>query len=233
MAHVGDVHDPLDVVAHIAQVLLQHVLHDIGLRRLPIWAKWYTVGPQVYILTMSGWLGNEFLFLVGGRIVQQHLLLSFLFGSSCAAGPQVRPGAGGMGKGRNTKNASRAHPGARGVVSTRFHSCFSLMPASQPDGPLSAATPGAITPRAPGCTSQPPPQTRLQPVTGPLLASAGCYSFRSSRSWNIPVYYQPFLPVSRAVFSSIFPSFFRFCLCQPTVDKIPLPVACQPGELPV
>ena len=30
MPHVGDVHNPLHVVADVAQILLQHILHDVG-----------------------------------------------------------------------------------------------------------------------------------------------------------------------------------------------------------
>ena len=65
VADVGDVHDAVDVIAREAQVLLEHVLHDIG-------AEVADVGKVVdgraagVHLHMAGGVGGELRFLVGG-----------------------------------------------------------------------------------------------------------------------------------------------------------------------
>lgn len=59
VSHVGDVHDAVHIVPGVAQVLLQHVLHDVGAQVADV-GKWYTVGPQVYISTWPGvWVLNS------------------------------------------------------------------------------------------------------------------------------------------------------------------------------
>ena len=62
----------------------------------------------------------------------------------------------------------------------------SLMPARQPDSPITAATPGAITPRAPGCTSQLPPWARLQPVARPLCPLVELLLFPFLAQFGLP-----------------------------------------------
>ena len=71
MTDVGDVHDAVDVIAREAQVLLEHVLHDIG-------AEVADVGKVVdgraagVHLHMAGGVGGELRFLEGGSIIQIH-----------------------------------------------------------------------------------------------------------------------------------------------------------------
>ena len=64
----------------------------------------------------------------------------------------------------------------------------SLMPAQQPDSPITAASPGAITPRAPGCTSQLPPWARLQPVARPLCPLDELLLFPFLTHFGLPQY---------------------------------------------
>ena len=71
MAHVGDVHNTLDIIAGIAKGLLQHVLHDIGpqVADMGIVVHRRTAGVHLH---QVGIIGNEQLFLVGQRIIQIH-----------------------------------------------------------------------------------------------------------------------------------------------------------------
>ncbi len=68
VAHVGDVHDPVHVIAVIAQKLLQHVLHDIGAQVADV-GKVVHRGAAGVHLHMAGGVGGEFLFFMCGGIV--------------------------------------------------------------------------------------------------------------------------------------------------------------------
>lgn len=71
VAYVGDVHDALDVVALIAQKLLQHVLHDIAAQIADVGKVVHrrAAGVHFYNVRM---VGDELVFAVGGGIVQIH-----------------------------------------------------------------------------------------------------------------------------------------------------------------
>ena len=71
VSHVGDVHDAVHVVSGVAQVLLQHVLHDIGAQVADV-GKVVHGGAAGVHLHMAGGVGLELLFLVGGGIIQIH-----------------------------------------------------------------------------------------------------------------------------------------------------------------
>ena len=68
MAHVGDVHDPLDIVAGVAQGLLQHVLHNIGAQIADV-GKMVHRGSAGVHLHLVGMVGDEQFFLMGQGIV--------------------------------------------------------------------------------------------------------------------------------------------------------------------
>ena len=71
VAHVGDVHDAVHVVARVAQVLLQHVLHDVGAQVADVGEVVHRGAAGVH-LHMAGDMGLELLFLMGGGIIQIH-----------------------------------------------------------------------------------------------------------------------------------------------------------------
>ena len=71
VSHVGDVHDAVHVVARVAQVFLQHVLHDIGAQVTDVGEVVHGGTAGVH-LHMAGGVGLELLFLVGGGIIQIH-----------------------------------------------------------------------------------------------------------------------------------------------------------------
>ncbi len=68
VAHVGDVHDPVHVIAAVAQELLQHVLHDVGAQVADVGEVVHRGAAGVH-LHPAGGVGGELLFLVGGGIV--------------------------------------------------------------------------------------------------------------------------------------------------------------------
>ncbi len=76
VAHVGDVHDPVHVVARKAQVLLQHVLHDVGAQVADVGEVVHRGAAGVH-LHMAGGVGLELLFFVCGRIIQIHIASPF------------------------------------------------------------------------------------------------------------------------------------------------------------
>ena len=71
MAHVGDVHNAMDIVAGVAHILLQHVLHEVG-------AEVTDMGKVVHgraagiQLHMTGGMGLEFFLFTGSRVIQVH-----------------------------------------------------------------------------------------------------------------------------------------------------------------
>ena len=106
VAHVGDVHDPVDAVSGVAQVFLQHVLHDIAAEVADV-GKVIHRGAAGVHLHMAGGVGLELLFPMGGGIIQIHGVFSF---------------------NRQFSMANKKPPmprGMRGDVS-RFHSRLSL-----------------------------------------------------------------------------------------------------------
>ena len=68
VAHVGDVHDPVDVVALVAEEFLQHVLHDIGAEVADVGEVVHRGAAGVH-LHMAGGVGGEFCLLMGGAVV--------------------------------------------------------------------------------------------------------------------------------------------------------------------
>ena len=75
MANVGDVHDPLDVVAQVPQGLFQHILHDIGAQVADVGIVVHRGAAGVHFHQI-GVVGNEQLLFMGQGIVQIHV--SFL-----------------------------------------------------------------------------------------------------------------------------------------------------------
>ena len=71
MAHVGDVHDALDVVALIAQGLFQHVLHDVAAQIADVGKVIDRRAAGVH-LDDIGVVGNEQFLFSGCGIIQIH-----------------------------------------------------------------------------------------------------------------------------------------------------------------
>ena len=73
VAHIRDVHHPLHRVALIAQILLQHVLHDIGPEIANVGKVVHrgAAGIHLHLLRV---IGDKFLFLMAEGIVQVHRL---------------------------------------------------------------------------------------------------------------------------------------------------------------
>ena len=77
VAHIGDVHDAVHIIPGIAQVLLQHVLHDVAAEVSDV-GKVIHRGAAGVHLHMARGVGLELLFLVGGGIIQIHGQVSFM-----------------------------------------------------------------------------------------------------------------------------------------------------------
>ncbi len=75
MADVGDVHDPLDVVAKIPQGLFQHILHNVGAQVADVGVMVHRGAAGIHFYQV-GVVGNEQLLFMGQGIVQIHI--SFL-----------------------------------------------------------------------------------------------------------------------------------------------------------
>ena len=106
MPHVGDVHNAVHVVPGVAQILLQHVLHNVGAQVADMGEVVHRGAAGVH-LHMAGGVGLELLFPMGGGIIQIHGVFSF---------------------NRQFSMANKKPPmprGMRGDVS-RFHSRLSL-----------------------------------------------------------------------------------------------------------
>ena len=71
MAHIGDVHNTVDIIADKAQILLQHILHNIGAQVADM-GKMIHGGAAGIHLHMAGGVGFKFFFLMGCRIIQIH-----------------------------------------------------------------------------------------------------------------------------------------------------------------
>ena len=76
VAYVGDVHDPVHIVAHIAQVLLQHILHDVAAEVADV-GKVIHRGAAGIHFHMARCVGGEFGFLMGGGVVKIHNIHPF------------------------------------------------------------------------------------------------------------------------------------------------------------
>ena len=68
VAHVGDVHDPVHVVAGPAQEFLQHVLHDVGAQVADVGEVVHRGAAGVHLHPARG-VGGELLFFMGSGIV--------------------------------------------------------------------------------------------------------------------------------------------------------------------
>ena len=71
MAHVGDVHDPVHVIPGKAEVLLQHVLHNVAPEVSDMGEVVHRGAAGVH-LHPAGGVGLEFFLLVGCGIVKIH-----------------------------------------------------------------------------------------------------------------------------------------------------------------
>lgn len=78
MSYIGNVHYTLYIVTDIAQVLFKHILHNVA-AQIPMCAKWYTVGPQVYIFTLPSTFGTNSSFLCDSELYNCIFLSSLLF----------------------------------------------------------------------------------------------------------------------------------------------------------
>ena len=76
VAHVRDVHHAVHVVAGVAQVLLQHVLHDVGAQVADV-GKVVHRGAAGIHFHMAGGVGGEFSFLMGSGVVKIHNIHPF------------------------------------------------------------------------------------------------------------------------------------------------------------
>ena len=79
VAHVGDVHHPVHLIALVPQELLQHVLHDVGAQVADV-GEVVDGGAAGVHLHPAGGVGDEGLLLVGGGIVEIHGVLSSVSG---------------------------------------------------------------------------------------------------------------------------------------------------------
>ena len=77
MAHIRDVHDPVDTVSGIAQEFLQHILHDIAAQVADMGEVVHRGAAGIHF-HVAGGMGLKFLFPMGRRIVQIHLRQSSL-----------------------------------------------------------------------------------------------------------------------------------------------------------
>ena len=71
MAHVRDVHHPFHRITSIAQILLQHILHEIGPKIANVGKVVYRRAAGIH-LDLPRTVGNKFFFLMAEGIVQIH-----------------------------------------------------------------------------------------------------------------------------------------------------------------
>ena len=76
MADVGDVHDALDVIADIAQVLFEDVLHNIGAQIADVSKMIYRRAAGVH-LNDVGMIGNEVLLFTACGVIKLHIVSPF------------------------------------------------------------------------------------------------------------------------------------------------------------
>ena len=71
MAHIGDVHDTLDIVALIAQSLFQHIFHNVGAQvaNMGIVIDRRAAGVHFDDARI---VGDKFFLFAGQRIIQIH-----------------------------------------------------------------------------------------------------------------------------------------------------------------
>ena len=98
VAHVGDVHHPVHLVARVAQVLLQHVLHDVAAQVADVGEVVHRGAAGVH-LHLAGGVGHKFLFFVGKRELYSSIL-SHPF-------PGINPGLFTTGSPRACSNSCR------------------------------------------------------------------------------------------------------------------------------
>ncbi len=78
MPHVGNIHHPVHVEAHKAQVFLQHVLHDIAPEVADMGEMVDRRAAGVHLHAVGG-MGPEFFLLMGRGIIKIHNILLGLF----------------------------------------------------------------------------------------------------------------------------------------------------------
>ena len=71
MAHVGDVHHPVHVVAQETEIFFQHVLHDVGAQVADMGKMVHGGAAGVHLHPARG-VGLELLFFMGSRVIQIH-----------------------------------------------------------------------------------------------------------------------------------------------------------------
>ena len=72
MADVGDVHDALDRIPGVTQILFQHILHDIAAEVADM-GKMIDRGAAGVHFDQFRVVGDEFFFFMGCRVVQVHI----------------------------------------------------------------------------------------------------------------------------------------------------------------
>ena len=72
MADVGDVHDALDRIPGVTQILFQHILHDIAAEVADM-GKMIDRGAAGVHFDQFRVVGDEFFFFMGRRVVQVHI----------------------------------------------------------------------------------------------------------------------------------------------------------------
>ena len=72
MADVGDVHDALDRIPGVTQILFQHILHDIAAEVADM-GKMIDRGAAGVHFDQLRVVGDEFFFFMGRRVVQVHI----------------------------------------------------------------------------------------------------------------------------------------------------------------
>ena len=68
MSHVGDVHHPLDIIAQIPEIFLQHVLHDVAPEVADV-GEMVNRGTAGIHFDFPGLIGNKLLLGSGERVI--------------------------------------------------------------------------------------------------------------------------------------------------------------------
>ena len=77
VAHIGDVHDPFYIVPNITQILIQHILHNIGAQIANVGEMIHCGAAGIHLYDV-GVVGYKQLLLMAERIIQIHIESTFL-----------------------------------------------------------------------------------------------------------------------------------------------------------
>ncbi|CAN3988330.1 16S rRNA (cytidine(1402)-2'-O)-methyltransferase, partial [Dysosmobacter welbionis] len=190
VAHVGDIHHPVDIIASPAEELLQHVLHDITAQVADVGEVIHCGAAGVH-LHAAGGVGLELLFLVGGRIVQVHKHCSFYVSEPADSSRRLLRYCSSMSFSKNSRRDKAAFnfssTGSRTLIWSTSSAKVAIFPATRTTW---AGTPTAVQSSGTALrTTAPAAMRALSPtVKGPsTLAPEPTITLLPRVGWRLPL----------------------------------------------